>query len=434
VARCLAGARRRNPILAFVSVRPRRSNLPLAGTYRPPSPSGRGDAMQGSGDVELSVVMPCLNEAETLAQCVRTARQALEAHGIAGEIIVADNGSSDGSQEIAKSHGARVVNVAERGYGSALMGGIAAARGRYVIMGDADASYDFAEIPRFLAKLREGYELVQGCRLPAGGGRVEPGAMPVLHRWLGNPVFSRLARFWFRAPINDIHCGLRAFSKALYQRLDQRCTGMEFASEMIIKSALHGARIAEIPIVLRPDGRKKGRSHLRTWRDGWRHLRFFFLFSPRWLFLLPGAALILAGLGAYALGFPRVEIRGIGFDVHTLLFGSVAMICGYQAIIFAVLTKVFAINEGLLPADRRMATLLRNVTLETWLLSGAAALVAGLALLGIAVNEWRAAGYGALDYGSTMRRVIPGMTLTVLGFQTVLSSFYLSILGLRRRK
>jgi glycosyltransferase involved in cell wall biosynthesis len=354
--------------------------------------------------------------------------------GIAGEIIVADNGSTDGSQDIARSNGARVVNVAERGYGSALMGGIAAARGRYVIMGDADASYDFAEIPRFLAKLRDGYELVQGCRLPSGGGRVERGAMPVLHRWLGNPVFSRLARFWFRAPINDIHCGLRAFSKELYQRLDQRCTGMEFASEMIIKSSLHGARIAEIPIVLRPDGRQKGRSHLRTWRDGWRHLRFFFLFSPRWLFLLPGAALMLAGIAAYALGFPQMQIRGIGFDVHTLLFGSVAMICGYQAVIFAVLTKVFAINEGLLPADKRMASLLRNVTLETGLLSGAAALLTGLALLGLAVNEWRMAGYGALDYGSTMRRVIPGMTLTVLGFQTVLSSFYLSILGLRRRK
>jgi hypothetical protein len=275
---------------------------------------------------------------------------------------------------------------------------------------------------------------VQGCRLPAGGGRVEPGAMPVLHRWLGNPVFSRLARFWFGAPINDIHCGLRAFSKGLYERLDQRCTGMEFASEMIIKSSLHGARIAEIPIVLRPDGREKGRSHLRTWRDGWRHLRFFFLFSPRWLFLLPGAALILAGLAAYALGFPQVEIRGIGFDVHTLLFGSVAMICGYQAIIFAVLTKVFAINEGLLPADKRMGMLLRNVTLETGLASGALALAAGLLLLGLAVNDWRVAGYGALDYGSTMRRVIPGMMLTVLGFQTVLSSFYLSILGLRRKK
>jgi glycosyltransferase involved in cell wall biosynthesis len=417
-----------------VSVRQRRSTPPFATTYRPPSPSARGTGAQASGDVELSVVMPCLNESETLAVCVRAAREALEAHGIAGEIIVADNGSTDGSQEIAKSNGARVVDVAERGYGSALMGGIAAARGRYVIMGDADASYDFAEIPRFLAKLREGYELVQGCRLPAGGGRVEPGAMPVLHRWLGNPVFSRLARFWFRAPINDIHCGLRAFSKELYERLDQRCTGMEFASEMIIKSSLHGARIAEIPIVLRPDGREKGRSHLRTWRDGWRHLRFFFLFSPRWLFLLPGAALMLAGLAAYALGFPRVQIRGIGFDVHTLLFGSVAMICGYQAIIFAVLTKVFAINEGLLPADKRMSALLRNVTLETGLVSGVIALATGLALLGLAVNEWRVAGYGALDYGSTMRRVIPGMMLTVLGVQTVLSSFYLSILGLRRRK
>ena len=377
--------------------------------------------------------MPCLNESETLAQCIDAAQTALREHGIAGEVIVADNGSTDGSPDIARAHGARVVHVAERGYGNALMGGIAAARGRYVIMGDADASYDFGEIPRFVAKLREGYELVQGCRLPSGGGRVEPGAMPPLHRWLGNPVFSRLARLWFRAPINDIHCGLRAFSKTLYERLDHRCTGMEFASEMIIKSALHGARIAEIPIVLRPDGRQKGRSHLRTWRDGWRHLRFFFLFSPRWLFLLPGAALMLAGLAAYALGFPRVQIKGVGFDVHTLLFGSVAMICGYQAILFAVLTKVFAMNEGLLPNDDRVKALMRRTTLETGLGVSAAALVIGLGLLGVAVSEWRAAAYGALDYAVTMRKVIPGMTLTVLGVQTTLSSFYLSILGLSRK-
>jgi glycosyltransferase involved in cell wall biosynthesis len=417
-----------------VSVRPRHFAPPLTSAYRPPGPNGQSDLGPKSGEIELSVVMPCLNESETLAQCVKTARDALDMHGIAGEVVVADNGSTDGSPDIALASGARVVHVAEKGYGSALMGGIAAARGRYVIMGDADASYDFSEIPRFLHKLREGYELVQGCRLPSGGGRVEPDAMPFLHRWLGNPVFSRLARFWFRAPINDIHCGLRAFSKELYHRLDQRCTGMEFASEMIIKSSLHSARIAEVPIVLRPDGRQKGRSHLRTWRDGWRHLRFFFLFSPRWLFLLPGAALMLAGLAAYALGFPRMQIRGVGFDVHTLLFGSVATICGYQAVIFAVLTKVFAINEGLLPADRRVASVLRSVSLEMGLIAGAAALAAGLGLLGHAVNEWRVTGYGALDYGSTMRRVIPGMMLTVLGFQTVLSSFYLSILGLRRKK
>ncbi len=377
--------------------------------------------------------MPCLNESETLAQCIDAAQTALREHGIAGEVIVADNGSTDGSPDIARAHGARVVHVTDRGYGNALMGGIAAARGRYVIMGDADASYDFGEIPRFVAKLREGYELVQGCRLPSGGGRVEPGAMPPLHRWLGNPVFSRLARLWFRAPINDIHCGLRAFSKTLYERLDHRCTGMEFASEMIIKSALHGARITEIPIVLRPDGRQKGRSHLRTWRDGWRHLRFFFLFSPRWLFLLPGAALMIAGLAAYALGFPRVQINGVGFDVHTLLFGSVAIICGYQAILFAVLTKVFAMNEGLLPQDERVKVLTRHVTLEVALGFSAAALMTGLGLLGVAVSEWQSAAYGALDYSVTMRKVIPGMTLTVLGVQTTLSSFYLSILGLSRR-
>jgi glycosyltransferase involved in cell wall biosynthesis len=412
-----------------VSVRPARTTPTRIGIYRPPHP----DPARPPAEIELSVVMPCLNESETLAQCIDAAQTALREHAIAGEVIVADNGSTDGSPDIARAHGARVVHVAERGYGNALIGGIAAARGRYVIMGDADASYDFGEIPHFVAKLREGYELVQGCRLPSGGGRVEPGAMPPLHRWLGNPVFSRLARLWFGAPINDIHCGLRAFSKTLYERLDHRCTGMEFASEMIIKSALHGARIAEIPIVLRPDGRQKGRSHLRTWRDGWRHLRFFFLFSPRWLFLLPGAALMLAGLAAYALGFPRVQIKGVGFDVHTLLFGSVAIICGYQAILFAVLTKVFAMNEGLLPNDERVKVLTRHVTLETALGLSAAALVIGLGLLGTAVSEWQAAAYGALDYGVTMRKVIPGMTLTVLGVQTTLSSFYLSILGLSRK-
>ena len=412
-----------------MSVRPRNTTPTRIGVYRPP----QADSTRAQTEIELSVVMPCLNESETLAQCIEAAQKALREHGIAGEVIVADNGSTDGSPEIARTHGARVVNVTARGYGNALMGGIAAARGRYVIMGDADASYDFAEIPQFVAKLREGYELVQGCRLPSGGGRVEPGAMPPLHRWLGNPVFSRLARLWFRAPINDIHCGLRAFSKTLYERLDHRCTGMEFASEMIIKSALHGVRIAEIPIVLRPDGRQKGRSHLRTWRDGWRHLRFFFLYSPRWLFLLPGAALMLAGLAAYALGFPRVQINSVGFDVHTLLFGSVAIICGYQAVLFAILTKVFAINEGLLPGDERVKVLTRHVTLETGLVVSAVALLAGLSLLGVAVSDWRAAAYGALDYGVTMRKVIPGMTLTVLGVQTTLSSFYLSILGLSRK-
>src|SRR5262245_34326249 len=301
------------------------------------------------GEIELSVVIPCLNEADTLAICVDKAQRALRENGIQGEIIVADNGSTDGSQQIATSHGARVVRVAARGYGNALMGGIAAARGRYVIMGDADDSYDFLEIPKFVAKLREGYELVQGCRLPSGGGRVMPGAMPFLHRWWGNPMFSVLARRWFGAPIHDVYCGLRGFTRELQQRLHQLCTGMEFATEMIIKSSLYGARIAEVPITLHPDGRKAHAPHLKTFRDGWRTLRLFLIYSPQWLFFMPGMLLILLGLIGYGIAMPGVTLRGIDFDAHTLLFSSLSIICGYQAVQFAVFTKVFATREGLHP-------------------------------------------------------------------------------------
>jgi glycosyltransferase involved in cell wall biosynthesis len=377
--------------------------------------------------------MPCLNEAETLPECIRKAREALEGAGIAGEIVVADNGSADGSREIAERLGARVVPVAERGYGSALMGGIAAARGRYVVMGDADDSYDFAEIPRFVAKLRGGAELVQGCRLPSGGGRVLPGAMPFLHRVWGNPMFSALARRWFRVPVHDIHCGMRGFVRDLPARLGQRCTGMEFASEMIIKAALAGVPTAEVPITLHPDGRRAHAPHLRTFRDGWRHLRFFLVYSPRWLFLVPGLLLILAGLAGYGVAMPRVRWRGIEFDVHTLLFASLAIVAGYQSVLFAVFTKVFAISEGLLPFDARMRRLFERVTLEKGLLAGAAALLGGSALLLLAINDWRLAGFGPLDYVRTMRRVVPGVTLAMVGFQTILSSFFLSILGLKRR-
>jgi hypothetical protein len=326
-----------------------------------------------------------------------------------------------------------VVPVAERGYGAALMGGIAAARGRFVIMGDADDSYDFGEIPRLLAKLREGYEFVQGCRLETGGGKVMPGAMPFLHRWWGNPMFSWMARQWFRAPIHDIHCGMRGFSRESWFKLDQRCTGMEFASEMVIKASLHGLKITEVPIVLRPDGRTKGQSHLRTFRDGWRHLRFFLMFSPRWLFLLPGTLFMLLGVAGYAVAMPGLTIGPLGFDVHTLLFASLAVICGYQAIVFAVFSKVFAINEGLLPIDKRMRSLFGHVTLERGVLAGALSLlVAGVLLLG-AVQQWRAVGFGPLDVRHTMRWAIPGMMLAVLGVQTVFASFFLSILGMRRR-
>jgi glycosyltransferase involved in cell wall biosynthesis len=383
--------------------------------------------------VEVSVVIPCLDEADTLAICIEKAQRALDAEGIAGEIIVADNGSTDGSREIAASLGAVVVPVAERGYGSALMGGIQAARGEFVIMGDADNSYDFSEIPRFVSRLREGFDLVQGCRLESGGGRVMPGAMPFSHRWLGNPMFSALARGWFRVPLHDVYCGLRGFRKDLYLRLDQQCTGMEFATEMLIKASLRGARISEVPITLHPDGRTSHAPHLRTFRDGWRTLRFYLMYSPRWLFLIPGALLVLLGLVGYALALPGVRVFGARLDVHTLLFASLAVLSGYQAILFAVFTKTFAIGDGMLPADARMRRLYQLINLERGLFAGAVAGLSGLVLLGVAIRQWQQRDFGDLDYSQTMRWVIPGVTLTALGVQTIFSSFFLSILGLRRR-
>jgi glycosyltransferase involved in cell wall biosynthesis len=382
---------------------------------------------------EVSVVTPCLNEADTLETCVRKAQTAMAESGIVGEVIVADNGSSDGSPEIARRLGARVVPVSARGYGNALMGGIAAASGTYIIMGDADDSYDFLEIPKFVARLRAGSELVQGCRLASGGGQVLPGAMPFLHRVIGNPLFSALARAWFGAPIHDVYCGLRGFTKEFYETLDQRCTGMEFATEMIIKASLRGARISEVPITLHKDGRRAHAAHLRTFRDGWRTLRFFLMYSPRWLFLLPGLLLILLGLLGYAVALPGVTAMGVTFDAHTLLFASLAVILGYQSIQFAIFTKAFAINEGLMPPDPRVARLLEVASLEAGLLAGTVAMLVGLVLLAGAVNQWRLVSFGHLDYSHTMRWVIPGVTLTALGFQTLLSSFFMSILGLNRR-
>jgi len=384
-------------------------------------------------DVELSVVMPCLNEADTLAICIEKAQRAMKQHAISGEIIVADNGSTDGSQAIAASMNARVVPVTERGYGSALMGGIDAARGRFILMADADDSYDFLELPKFVEKLREGHDLVQGCRLERGGGRVLPGAMPFLHRHWGNPMFSAMARSWFSAPVSDVYCGFRGFTRELYRRLNQRCTGMEFATEMIIKASLLGSRISEVPITLHPDGRKAHAPHLRTFRDGWRTLRFFLLYSPRWLFLAPGAVLIFLGLLGYAIALPGVEAFGVTFDAHTLLFASLAIICGYQSILFAVFTKVFAISAGLLPRDPRLERIGSFITLERALIAAVGAMIVGFVLLLLAINEWRLTDFGALDYSSTMRLVVPGVTLTVLGFQTLLSSFFVSVLALGRR-
>jgi glycosyltransferase involved in cell wall biosynthesis len=398
------------------------SKAPIS-PYRPPAGS----------PLELSVVMPCLNEAETLGVCVGKALRAMAEHGIAGEVIVADNGSTDGSPEIAERLGARVVHVTGRGYGNALMGGIAASRGRYVIMGDADDSYDFLEIPKFVARLREGHDLVQGCRLPSGGGIVAKGAMPFLHRWWGNPMFSMMARRWFHTPIHDIYCGMRGFTRELYDSLNQRCTGMEFATEMMIRSSLAKAKIAEVPITLHQDGRTVHPPHLRTFRDGWRTLRFYLMYSPRWLFLLPGALLVLAGAIGYGVAMPGMVIDGVRFDVHTLLFASLAMIVGYQAMWFAVLTKTFAITEGLLPADPKFLNVFKVIDLEKGLLAGGAMIAGGIVPLVLAFLYWRSVGYGALDYPTTLRWVIPGVTATAVGFQTVLSSFFMSILGLARR-
>jgi glycosyltransferase involved in cell wall biosynthesis len=382
---------------------------------------------------EVSIIMPCLNEADTLAACINKARRALDEQKIAGEIIVADNGSTDGSQAIATKLGARLINVTEKGYGSALMGGILAARGKYIIMGDADDSYDFLEIPKFVEKLREGFDIVQGCRLPSGGGVVRQGAMPWLHRWWGNPMFSRLARWWFKSSLHDVHCGLRGFRKDVYYLLDQRCTGMEFATEMVIKASLNQAKTAEIPITLYPDGRTAHAPHLRTFRDGWRHLRFYLMCSPRWLFLIPGVVLILLGIIGYGMAMPMMTLGGVTFDVHTLMFASLAILCGYQSIMFALLTKIFAISEGLLPEDPRMNSLFAVVNLEKGLIASSIVFVIGLALLSAAVNRWWLVAFGPLDYTQIMRLVIPGATLTALGFQTILSSFFASILGLRRR-
>ncbi len=383
--------------------------------------------------LELSVVIPCLNEADTLAECLDKAFDAFNRQGIVGEVIVADNGSTDESVAIAERLGARVVRVEDRGYGNALMGGIEAARGRYIIMGDADASYDFSEIPKFLTKLREGYELVQGCRLPSGGGTVEPGAMPGLHLWLGNPLFSLLARWWFRAPIHDVYCGLRGFQKALFLRLHQRCTGMEFATEMIIKASLYQARIAEVPITLHRDGRKNRRPHLKTFHDGWRTLRFFLMSSPRWLFFIPGAILMLLGGISYGLVYGGLNYRGIVFDAHTLLFGSLAVMLGYQTALFGVYTKLFAVSERLLPPDPKLARLFKIFNLERTLLLAAIVFGVGVFMLVSTAEIWRARGFGAMDYRTTLRLVIPGMMLSVLGFQTILAGFFITILGMRRR-
>ncbi len=381
--------------------------------------------------LELSIVMPCLDEAKTVGQCVTRARAALQRLGIAGEVIVADNGSSDGSPAIAERAGARVVPVAARGYGAALAAGIAAARGTYVLMGDADLTYDFDAIDGFVERLRAGDDLVMGNRFQGG---ISKGAMPFLHRWIGNPVLSFLGRLFYRSDIGDFHCGLRAFRRDAIARLDLRSTGMEYATEMVAKSALYRMKVSEVPATLAPDLRDRP-PHLRTWRDGWRHLRFMLLYSPRWLFLYPGALLMLVGALVTLWLLPGAQRTGnVSFDVHTLVYAALALIVGFQAVVFALFTKTFAITEGLLPADPRLDRLYRYVTLETGLVVGSLVTLAGLAGSLYAVALWQAREFGPLEGTAlTLRVVIVSGTAIAIGLETILASFFLSVLGLRRR-
>lgn len=379
---------------------------------------------------ELSIVMPCLNEAETLAVCIDKARDFLSSHNVVGEVVIADNGSTDGSQAIAREHGARVVNVSEKGYGSALMGGVKAAQGRYVIMGDADDSYDFSSLKVFVDKLREGYELVMGNRFRGG---IKPGAMPPLHRYLGNPVLSGIGRLFFRSPIGDFHCGLRGFNKSSIERLDLQTTGMEFASEMVVKATLHKLRIAEVPTTLSPDGRSRP-PHLRSWRDGWRHLRFLLMYSPKWLFMYPGIILLLLGFTVMfgLIPGPRT-INGVTFDIHTMLYGSMAIILGLQTVAFALFSKVFAISHRLIPDDDRITEIMRAITLERGLISGIVLSLVGLLGSLYAFVYWGNTSFGPLVPGSMMRITIPSLTSIVVGIQIILASFFLSILGVKHK-
>jgi glycosyltransferase involved in cell wall biosynthesis len=379
---------------------------------------------------EVSVVMPCLNEGETLQTCVKKAQSAIKSSGISGEIIVADNGSSDGSQELARSCGARVVPVESRGYGSALMGGIAAAAGKYIIMGDADDSYDFTRVPVFVEELRKGYDLVLGNRFRGG---IQPGAMPLLHKYLGNPGLTKLGRLFFRCPSGDFYCGMRGFTKDAYERMHLRTTGMEFATEMVIRATLLGMRITEIPTTLSPDGRSRP-PHLRTWRDGWRTLRFFLLYSPRWLFLYPGILLMLIGAiaGAWLLPGPR-SVGGVTFDAHTLLYAASAVLLGFQAVTFATFSKLLGIAQGLLPPDPRLDKTFRYVTLEVGLIAGCVLLIAGLSGSLFSLHVWDQARFGPLDYAKTMRVVIPSVLTLTLGVQVVFASFFGSFLRMARK-
>jgi len=381
-------------------------------------------------DLELTVLMPCLNEAETLEACIRKAQRFLDGNGVRGEVVVSDNGSKDGSKEIARRCGARVVDAPTRGYGAALIHGSLAARGKYIVMGDSDDSYDFSNLMPLLERLRAGYDLVMGNRLTGG---IKPGAMPWMNRWVGTPILSALGRLFFHCPVGDFNCGLRGYSADAFRKMDLRTTGMEFASEMIVKATLLKMKIAEVPTVLSPDGRTRA-PHLRPWRDGWRHLRFMLLYSPRWLFLYPGLLLMLAGLltGAWLVPQPR-RVGDVTLDIHTLFFSAIGALVGFQAMLFAVFGKTFAITEHLLPPDRKMDKIFRLFNLEAWLAIGALLAVSGLGGAVYSVMIWERYAFGALVPTHVMRVVIPSGLSLALGCQIVLSGFFLSLLRMGRK-
>jgi len=379
---------------------------------------------------ELSIVMPCLNEAETLALCIEKAKGFLKKNNVQGEIIVADNGSTDGSQNIAQIQGVQVVNVTEKGYGNALTGGINAAKGKYIIMGDADDSYDFSKLECFLEKLRAGFDLVMGNRF---SGEIKSGAMPLLHKYLGNPILSGIGKLFFKSSIGDFHCGLRGFNRESILRLDLHTTGMEFASEMVVKATLYKFRITEVPTVLHQDGRSHP-PHLQSWHDGWRHLRFLLMYSPRWLFLYPGFALIVIGLLGMVLLLPGPLIIGtITFDNHTLLLSGTAIILGVQTITFAILAKQFAINNKLLPYDSDFISLIDKISMETMLIIGVLLMFGGIFGVGYSIFFWGTVDFGPLIFGHMMRVLVPSVTLVAVGFQIVIASFFKGILNLKIR-
>jgi len=381
--------------------------------------------------IELTIVMPCLNEAETLKVCIDKAMKYLNDNNISGEVVIGDNGSTDGSQDIARSCGARIVDIPRKGYGSALMGAIQAAKGKYVIMGDSDDSYDFSNLNAYLEKLREGFDLVMGNRFKGG---IAKGAMPFLHYYLGNPVLSFIGKLFFGGGVNDFHCGLRGFRQDIVTVLNLQTTGMEFASEMVVKAQINKLKIVEVPTTLSVDGRTRP-PHLRTWRDGWRHLRFLLLYSPKWLFLIPGLTLMIIGLILFALiQQGPVQLMNIHFDTNTLLYAGAFVVIGFQAVNFAVFTRIYAIQQGFLPKNSTLDKLYNFLSLEAGLIVGVLITLAGLGGSIYSLYLWDLQDFGQLNYSSILRVVIPSVFAIMMGLQTIFSSFFLSFLGLNQKK